>query len=205
MGALCHPYTSPQDIHGRGGEKRLKTQLVGADVARPAHFTGAHRLRNGSFHPSSLGVRRAKFRRQFSFASLMKGLIGLFLGLEDQHACGTVRTLLMKRTRLTDRWRETHPDDLLPMVIVNHAPALASLRRWARHLVSLPIDGKLAVIKTRRLLCLPTHIGRDRSDEINLIADLTLGKHLRIDIARIAPVADQVTSPVVLSVHAAVP
>src|SRR5258708_4660771 len=135
MGALCHPHTSPQDIHGRGGEKGLQTQLVHTNVARLAHFTGAPRPPNGAFHPRSLGVGRAKFRRQFSFESLMKGLIGLFLGLEDQHTRRTMRTLLMERTRLTDRLRKTPSDDLLPMAIVNHAPALAGLRRWACHLM----------------------------------------------------------------------
>jgi hypothetical protein len=71
------------------------------------------------------------------------------------------------------------------MPIVNRAPALAGLRCWARHLLSLPINRKLAVIKAGGISGLPAHTGRDWPDNIDLVPTLALRKDLCIDIARI--------------------
>jgi hypothetical protein len=71
------------------------------------------------------------------------------------------------------------------MPIGNGSPALTGRRSRTSHLVSLPIDGELAVIKTRGRLGLPTHIWRHRTYDVDVIARLTVGKHLRIDIAHI--------------------
>ena len=81
MDALCHPLTSPQNVHGRGGEKGLKPELFAANIAGAAHFTCAHRLGNGPFDPGSFGVHRAKLGGLFSSASLLKSPIRLFIGL----------------------------------------------------------------------------------------------------------------------------
>jgi hypothetical protein len=51
--------------------------------------------------------------------------------------------------------------------------------------MGLPIDGELAVVKARSLFGLPTQIWHHRTDNIHLIAAVTLGKHIRIDIAHI--------------------
>src|SRR6266567_1205803 len=119
MDALFHPLTSAKDVHGRCGEKCLKPELCASDIACAAHFTGSHGLRNGPFHPGSFGIHRSKLRGQLTGAGLMKNSIGLLIGLKDQHACGTVCTLSMERTRLTASLREAHPNDGFAMPIAN--------------------------------------------------------------------------------------
>jgi len=81
MGALCHPCTSPKDIHSGCCEKGLKPELFASDVTGAAHFAGAHGLGNGPFYPGSFGVHRAKLGGLFSIASLLKRPIRLFSGL----------------------------------------------------------------------------------------------------------------------------
>ena len=71
------------------------------------------------------------------------------------------------------------------MPIGNGSPALTRRRSRTGHLVSLPIDGEPAVIKARARLGLPTHIWRHRTHDVDVIAVVTLGKHIRIDIAHI--------------------
>ena len=51
--------------------------------------------------------------------------------------------------------------------------------------MGLPIDGELAVVKARARFGLPTQIWHHRTDNIHLIAAVTLGKHIGIDIAHI--------------------
>src|SRR2546425_13375809 len=97
----------------------------------------------------------------------------------------TMGTLNMARTRLTDSLRKSHANDRFAMPIGNDAPRLPGLRSWASHLLSLPINVEVAVIKAKSLLRLPTHLWRYRPDDLHLRAALTLGKHLRIDIAHI--------------------
>ena len=103
MSAICHPLTRPKDIHGCCGKKGLKSELFAANIARSAHLTRAHGLRNGPFHPGSFGIDHSELGGQFTRADLLKSPIGLFIGLQDQHACGTVCALIMERTRLTNR------------------------------------------------------------------------------------------------------
>src|SRR5258706_6705622 len=94
-------------------------------------------------------------------------------------------TLLMERTRLTNRLREPDPNNGFPMPIANRPPTLTRLRRRTRYPMGLPIDGEMAVVKARSLFGLPTQIWHHRTDNIHLIAAVTLGKHIRIDIAHI--------------------
>ena len=103
MFSSLQPLTSPKDVHGRCSEKCLKPELFAADVAGAAHLTCPYSLRNGPFHSGSLGIHRSERWSQLTCSGLMKSPIGLFIGLQDQHACGTVRALIMERTRLTDR------------------------------------------------------------------------------------------------------
>src|SRR5260370_19425557 len=98
---LCQPRTSSKNIHGGSSKECLKSQLLATNVACSAHFTGSHCLGNGPFHTGSLGIHGSKLGGLFACAGLMKGPIGLFVGLQDQHACGTACTLSMERTRLT--------------------------------------------------------------------------------------------------------
>src|SRR5258708_9501223 len=72
----------------------------------------------------------------------------------------TVGTLSMEGTRLTDSLRKAHPNDRFAMPIGNDAPRLPGLRSWASHLMRLPIDAELAVIKAKSLLSLAnSHLG----------------------------------------------
>ena len=88
MCARFQPLTSPQDVHGRCGEKCLKSELFAANVPSAAQFTRAHRLRNGPFHTSPLGIQRSKLGCPFPRAGVLKCSIGLFIGLQVQHAGG---------------------------------------------------------------------------------------------------------------------
>src|SRR5260370_26462912 len=96
---LCQPRTSSKNIHGGSSKECLKSQLLATNVACSAHFTGSHCLGNGPFHTGSLGIHGSKLGGLFACAGLMKGPIGLFVGLQDQRACGTACTLSMERTR----------------------------------------------------------------------------------------------------------
>src|SRR5260370_10705464 len=71
------------------------------------------------------------------------------------------------------------------MGIGNDASTLTGLRSWASHLMRLPINAELAVIKAKCLLRLPTHIWGHRPEDLHLIAALTLGKHVCINISHI--------------------
>jgi hypothetical protein len=129
MDALCQPRTSPKDIHGRLSEKSLKSELFTPDVTCAAHFAGSHSLGYGSFYPSLFGVRGTKLGGLFSIASLLKCSIRLFIGVQDQPTCRTVGTLLMERTRLTNRLREPAAHNWFPMPIANRSSTLTRLRR----------------------------------------------------------------------------
>src|SRR5438876_2182648 len=118
------PLTSPKDVHGRCSEQCLKPELFAADVAGATHLTRSHGLRNSPFHSGSLGIHRSKRGSQLTCSGLMKSPISLFIGLQDQHACGTARALLMKGTRLTDRLRKSHSNNRFTMPIGNGAPTL---------------------------------------------------------------------------------
>src|SRR5260370_21649037 len=155
---LCQPRTSSKNIHGGSSKECLQSQGLGTNVACSVNFRGWHCLGNGPFHTGSLGIHGSKLGGLFACAGLMKGPIGLFVGLQDQHACGTACTLVMERTRLTGGLRKSHPNDPFAMPIWNGSPALTRRRSRTGHLVSLPIDGEPAVIKARAPLALPTSI-----------------------------------------------
>jgi hypothetical protein len=185
MGSLCQPRTSPQDIDGGRGEKGLKPKLFPADIPGAAHFTGAHGLGYGPFYPCSCGILCTKLRGSFTVASFLKRLIRLFVRLEDQHPCRALRAVIMERTRPANCLREAHSHDRFPMAIANGPPTLTGVCHGTRYLAGLPIDGELAVIKAHTLSRLPTQIWHDWTEEIHLIAVLTLGEDLCINITHI--------------------
>jgi hypothetical protein len=134
-------------VHGGGGAKGLKSELFAPNVPGAAQFARSHRLGNGPFHTSPLGIYHSKRRRSFLRASGLSRSIGQLIGVQDQHAGGTVPTLLMERTRMTDRRRKPHANHGFSMMIGKQAPALTKASSRAGHLVGLPINGKLAVIE----------------------------------------------------------
>src|SRR6266487_3142774 len=81
------PLTSPKDVHGRCSEQCLKPELFAANVACMAYFTHPYSLSNGTFYTGSLGIHRSELWSQLTCSGLMKSPIGLFVGLQDQHAC----------------------------------------------------------------------------------------------------------------------
>src|SRR5712691_1966096 len=172
------PLTSAKNVHGRCSEQCLKPELFAADVAGAAHLTRSHGLRNSPFHSGSLGIRRSELGSQLTCSGLMKSPVGLFVGLQDQNACGTARALIMKGTRLTDGLRKSHPNNRFAMPIANGAPTLTGTRSRADHLMGLPINSEPAVIKARGRLGLPAHIWGHRAEDLHLIAHVTLGKHI---------------------------
>jgi hypothetical protein len=137
MSFLCQPPTSSKNIHGGSSKECLKSQLLATNVACSPHFTGAHCLGNGPFHPGSFGIHRAKLRGLFPSTSLLKRPIRPFIGLQDQHPCRTLRALIMERTGSTNCLREPFPHDCFAMAIVNGSPTLTGLCSWASHLVAL--------------------------------------------------------------------
>jgi hypothetical protein len=200
------PFTSPKHVHSRCGKQCLKSELFASNVACAAYFTRPYSLSNGPFYTGSLGIHCSKLEGLFACAGRMKGPIGLFVGLQDQHACGTACTLVMERTGLTggDAGNRTRMTGLLcrsGMV----PQRLPRRRSWTGHLVSLPIDGEPAVIKARARLGLPTHVWRHRTHDVDVIARVTLGKHLRIDVAHIHQMLRRQASPVPLIAHEAPP
>lgn len=199
------PFTSPKHVHSRCGKQCLKSELFASNVACAAYFTRPYSLSNGPFYTGSLGIHGSKLGGLFACAGRMKSPIGLFVGLQDQHACGTACTLVMERTGLTGGLRKSHPNDRFAMPIGNGSPALTRRRSRTGHLVSLPIDGEPAVIKARARLGLPTHVWRHRTHDVDVIARVTLGKHIRIDIAHIHQMLRRQASPVPLIAHEAPP
>src|SRR5260370_20018494 len=118
------PLTSAKNVQGRCSEQCLTPELFAADVAGAAHLTRSHGMRNGPSHSVSLGICRSELWSQLTCSGLMKSPIGLFVELQDQHACGTVRALIMERTGLTDRLRKSHSNNRFAMPIGNGAPTL---------------------------------------------------------------------------------
>src|SRR5260370_31786587 len=179
------PLTSAKNVQGRCSEQCLTPELFAADVPGAAHLTRSHGLRNGPFHSGALAIRRSELGSQLTCSGLMKSPIGLFVGLQDQHACGTVRALLMERTCLTDGLRKSHPNHRFAMPIANGAPTLTGTRSRTDHLMGLPINSEPAVIKARGCLGLPAHVWGHRPADVVVIARVTLGKHISVDIAHI--------------------
>jgi hypothetical protein len=71
------------------------------------------------------------------------------------------------------------------MVITKRVPSLTEAPSRTGDLVGLPLNGKLALIEALGRFRLPTQIRGHRSNEVDVILCLALGKHLRIDIAHI--------------------
>src|SRR6266487_1837006 len=150
MFASHQPLTSPTDVHGRCRKKCLKLELFAANVARSPHLTRAHGLRNSAFDSCSFCVQGPKFWSFLAFARFLKSSIGLFIWAQHKHFGGGLGALIMKRTSST-RW-ERKPDSKaqLPMPIRDMPPISTGLPGRTDHPFGLPINEKVAVLKTFR-------------------------------------------------------
>ena len=183
MSAVSEPGACPQNIHGCGCEKCLKPKLFVANVARSPHLTRAHSLRNGAFNSCSFGIQCPKFRCFLAFACFLEGSVGLFIWTQNEHfRCGLC-TSIMERTRSTHRERKPDPQAWLPMPIGDMTPISAGLPSRTDHPFGLPINEKVAVLKTVRCFCCPTRVWNNWSNKVNLIAHLAPCEHVCIDIS----------------------
>src|SRR6266581_2042778 len=144
------PLTSPKDVHGICSEKCLKPELFAANVARSPQLTRAHGLRNSAFDSCSFCVQGPKFWSFLAFARFLEGGIGLFIWAQNKHFGGGLGALIMKRTSSTRRERKPDPEARLPMPIRDMPPISTGLPGRTDHLFGLPINEKVAVIKTVR-------------------------------------------------------
>jgi hypothetical protein len=174
MSAVREPGTSSQHIESGRGEKRLKPELLAANVARLPHVTGTHGLRNRALDTRSFGVEFLKLRRFLTEASQIESVVTRFIWSQDQDFCCHRGTLCMKRTRAAESKGETNAQARLAVPVGNMPPISAEVSGRTDRLVHLPIDLKLAMIKTSSFFGGPGRIRHSWPHNVHLIAALAL-------------------------------
>ena len=125
-----------------------EAEVFAANVARLPHVTGTHGLRYRTLNTCSFGVEFPKLRRFLTDASQMKSLVARFIWSQNQNFCCNRGTLWMKRTRAAESKGETNAKARLSVPVGDMTPISAGVPCRTDRLVRLPINLKVAVIKT---------------------------------------------------------